>query len=441
MDTEGPVFRPGDPAYDDERTGYQLRSPHAPDLVVGVTGTADVVAAVRHAAAHGLPFAVQSSGHGLAAPLTTGVLISTRRMRGVRVDPRTRTAWVAAGASNQDVLDAAAPHGLAPLLGSSPGVGAVSYTLGGGVGLLARPHGWAADRARRFELVTPDGELHDVDADSDPELFWALRGAGGGLGVVTGMEVELVELDVLTGGGIYVDAGANPGVVDAWREWTGAVPEATTSAIAVLPFPDVPAVPEGLRGRHVAQLQISHAGPVAEADAVLAPLRELAGILRDTVREVPVAEMAGVFEEPDRPHAYRSATALLPDLTGGDAAHLLASAGPAAPAMTVVSIRHLGGALSRPPAAEAAIAHRDAAYSITALSPLEPGAEDTVRRLHRDVLAPFAGRSRGRLLNFGYGPSDDATVAEAFPGTTRARLAALRTRHDPAGLLRPNHTP
>jgi FAD/FMN-containing dehydrogenase len=136
--TRGPVYRPGDDGYDEERTGYQLLDPHRPQVIVAAAGAQDVRTAVEYAAEHRIPLAVQATGHGLRAA-TEGVLISTRRMTEVTVDPSARTAWVAAGATWAHVIAAAAPHGLAPLSGSFPGVGAVSYTLGGGLGLLARP--------------------------------------------------------------------------------------------------------------------------------------------------------------------------------------------------------------------------------------------------------------------------------------------------------------
>ncbi|GGV38381.1 hypothetical protein GCM10010182_73320 [Actinomadura cremea] len=155
-------------------------------------------------------------------------------MSGVRVDPRARVAWV----------EAAAPHGLAPLSGGFPGVGAVSYTLGGGVGLLARRYGFAADHVRRFDLVTLDARLRRVTADSDPDLFWALRGGGGNFGVVTGMEVDLFPVARVYGGNLSFDVGLVPGVLEAWRGWTGTVPEEMTSAVTILTYPDLPMLPE-----------------------------------------------------------------------------------------------------------------------------------------------------------------------------------------------------
>jgi len=181
------LFTPTDPGYDEARTGYQRFAKHEPALIVAATSAQDVVDAV----ARGERVAVQSSGHGLTTPLKGGVLITTRGLAGVHVNPDAGTAYIEAGASWQQVIDATAPHGLAPLSGSAPGVGAISYTLGGGVGLMARRYGFAADHVRRIDVVTADGQLRTV---TDGPLFWALRGGGGNFGVVVGLEIALKPL-------------------------------------------------------------------------------------------------------------------------------------------------------------------------------------------------------------------------------------------------------
>ncbi len=428
---------PADPGFDDVLTGFQRAGRHRPDRVVVARSADDVRAAVVHAAAHRLPVAVQSGGHGQGRLLDGGVLISTRELTGVRVDPATRTARLAAGASWQHVIDAAAEHGLAPLSGSAPGVGAVSYTLGGGVGLLARRHGFAADHVRRIDLVTVDGALREVTASSDPELFTVLRGGGAGLGVVVAMEIDLVEVTTILGGGLYLDLRAAPDVLEGWRRWTTTVPEEMTSAVAMLVVPDLPVVPAELRGRHVAQVQLAWSGDPAEGRRVLAPLRRLGPVLRDTVREIPYTESASVFDEPDRPHAYRSENRLLRELDPAALAGITRAAGPSAGTMCVVGIRHLGGALARPPATPNVVGHRDAAYSLMVLSPIEDDL-DAVVDLHRRLIAPFLPAALGRSLNFSYGALTPAEVREAFDPGVADRIAAVAAALDPAGLLRAN---
>ncbi|QWF78639.1 FAD-binding oxidoreductase [Amycolatopsis sp. CA-230715] len=435
----GSVTRPGDHGYDEERTGFQLLDPHQPEVLVGAESADDVRTAVEFAAARGSRVAVQATGHGQNRALDGGVLISTRRMSGVEVDPAARTAWIEAGATWHQVIEATAPHGLAPLSGSFPGVGAVSYTLGGGVGLLARKYGFAADHVRRIDLVTADGKLREVTGASDPDLFWALRGGGGNFGVVTGMEIDLVPVSRIYGGGLFFDADEVPEILAGWHRWTRDLPDEMTAAVAMLPFPDLPMVPEPLRGKHIAQVQIAYAGSPEDGERLLEPVRALGPTVRDTVREVPFTESGAVFDEPDRPHAYRSANLLVRDLDPDLLTTLTKAAGPSAPVMCVVGLRHLGGALARSPKIPNAVGHRDAGYSLSVLSPVEPGERESVRALHRDLLAPWSANAMGRSLNFTFDELGGAEIAAAFaPGDYR-RLTEIRARHDPRAMFHVNH--
>lgn len=431
----GPVLTPGTEGFDEETTGYQLNRPHRPAIVAGVTSTQDVIDVVNQTDGK---IAVQFSGHGRGDGLDGGVLISTRRMSGVRVDPQARTAWVEAGASWQQVMDAAAPHGLAPLSGSSPGVGAVSYTLGGGIGLLARRYGFASDHVRRFELVTTDGRLHDITAESDPDLFWALRGGGGSFGIVTGMEIGLVPVTGLYGGGLYFDLAQVPDVLEAWRDWTRTVPEEMTSAVSVLCYPDLPVFPEHLRGKHVAQFQIAYAGSAADGDRLLAPLRQLGPVLADKIRELPYVESGKVFDEPQQPHAYRTEHRLLNELDSHALAKVVSLAGPSAPVFSVIVLRHLGGALARQPEIPSAVAHRDAAYSLHVLSIVDND-EQEARALLGEAIGLFSGQEVGRLLNSSFGPMTEEAVRAAFAPADWPRLTALKAKVDPGRRLHVNH--
>lgn len=160
------IFRPGEHAYDEERTGLNRAVESCPACVVGAVGEQDVAAAVRMAVAQGRAVGVMATGHSPSVAADGAVLINTGRMNGVEVNPRTRSAWVEAGTRWRQVVERAAPHGLAPLNGSSPNVGAVGYTTGGGVGLLGRRFGFAADHVRRLRMVTADGRLREVSPGS-----------------------------------------------------------------------------------------------------------------------------------------------------------------------------------------------------------------------------------------------------------------------------------
>lgn len=423
------------PGYDEERLGFQRRDPHRPAHIVGATSTDDVQRAIRYAREHQLEVAVKASGHGHGTPLDGGLLITTSRLDRVTVDPQKQTAWVQAGATWQQVIEAAAPHGLAPLSGSFPGVTAVPYTLGGGLGLMARRYGFAADHVLRIEVVTPDGELRN--AEDDPELFWALRGGGGNFGVVTAMEISLFPVPTLYGGSLYYDLTATPGVLEAWREWTQTVPDSVTSAVAVLALPDIQQIPAAIRGKHIAQIQFSLIPETEKNEAVLVRrLRDKLGEpLIDTVGDLPFAESGKIFDEPARPDAFSSRNVLLSGLDPEALATLPSLAGPGAPAMCIVGIRHLGGALATSPATENAIGHRDAQYSLTVLS---PGDKD-LRDVHDAILARWSKDVVGRSLNFSMGPLTEQELGEAFDPADYERLQKLRARYDADELLLPNH--
>lgn len=205
-DILGPVLRPTDDGYADEVTGFNLSARHIPDVVVGATTPGDIVAAMRWAAATDTPVAVQGTGHGANFPIDNGLLINTSRMTDVQINPTQRTATIAAGAKWRHVLDAAAPYGLAALNGSSTDAGVIGYTLGGGLPILGRAYGYASDLVRSFHVVTPDGTLRETDATHEPELFWALRGGKGNVGVVTSLVTDLIPLTRILGGGIYCAA-------------------------------------------------------------------------------------------------------------------------------------------------------------------------------------------------------------------------------------------
>lgn len=437
---EGPLLRPGDDGYDRERAGFQRALEQRPAVIVGAAGAEDVRLAVELAAAHGLPVAVQATGHGLVNPCEGGVLISTGRMTSVRVDPAARTARFEAGATSEQVVQAAAPYGLAPPSGSAPHVGAVSYTLGGGLGLLARRYGFAADHVRAIDVVTPDGRRRHVTAASDPELFWALRGGRDNFGVATAVEIGLLPVERLYGGGLYFAAEHAADAMRAWIEWTATVPEELTSSVGLVPYPDVPALPEPLRGRFVAHLRVAYLGDPADGERLVAPLRAVGPRLIDRLGELPYTESGSIHNDPTFPDAYDGSNVLLSGLDASLPGTVLELVGPDAPVPCVTELRHLGGALARPPAVPSAVGHRDAPAIARVLSPLGGADLDTVRGVHErffDALRPW---TVGRSLNFIYGHNGTVEqVREAYdPGDYR-RLRELKAVHDSANLFRCNH--
>ncbi len=437
----GPVFMPNDEGYDAERGGFQTAQQHRPDLIVGATGAADVRAAVEFAAIRGLPVAVQGTGHALLSVAAEGgVLITTHRMSGVRVDAEARTAWLEAGVRWEQVIHEAAPHGLTPLSGSAPHVGAVSYTLGGGLGLLSRRYGYAADHVRRIDVVTADGQLRHITAHSDPDLFWALRGGRDNFGVVTGLGIDLFPVARLYGGGLFFDTELVADVLDAYRHWTTTVPDELTSSVALIPFPDIPQVPEPLRGRFVAHVRIAYAGDAEAAKRLVAPLRAVGSRLMDTLEEMPYTAAGSIYNDPTNPHAYSADNAMLRELDASALRAVLELAGPDAPVPCIVQLRHLGGALARPPAIANSVGHRDAQYLLIVLSPLDGFDISTVRLVHQGLIEALAPWTTGRCLNYMYGEKSSAEqVRTAYDPDDYRRLAELKAVYDPTNIFRLNH--
>jgi FAD/FMN-containing dehydrogenase len=411
------VIAPEDAGWDAARAAWQLLADQHPALIVPAADAGDVVEAVRYARERGLRVAAQGTGHGAAAlgSVTETMLIRTTRMNDVAVDPAQRTARAGAGARWSDVIAAAAPHGLTGLHDFSAGVGVAGYVLGGGLGWLARRYGLASDHVRSFEVVTADGERRHVDSRAEPDLFWALRGGGGAGVIVTSIELELVALrEAYAGVQLWPMARAGE-VAHAYRGWIRTVPDTLTSSLRLMHFPPLPALPETLRGRALAQLTLAFLGEPHDGDALLAPLRALAPEI-DHVGVVPAAALGEIAGDPVDPLPDRSHSRLLASLTPDAIDTLVAVADPA---VTVVEVRHLGGALRHPAEAGAAGA-LDAealvfASGVPATLEQELALDNTFAAL--DALGPVADRDT--LLSFA-GPGDDT-----LPAPSADRLRAI----------------
>ncbi|MFE6287986.1 FAD-binding oxidoreductase [Streptomyces sp. NPDC057877] len=440
----GPVLRPTDEGYDAEVRGFNLAVRHSPDVVVGATGEDDIVTALRWAAATGTPVAVQSTGHGANSPVDSGLLISTARMADVRVDAGTRTATIAAGAKWRDVLEAADPYGLSALTGTSTDVGAVGYTVGGGLPVLGRAYGYAADLTRSFRVVTPDGVLHTASATEAPELFWALRGGKGNVGVVTALTTDLIPVPRLLGGGIHCTGEHADTLLSAWTAWTETVPDPMCSAFHMLRLPPIPEIPEPLSGGFWARVAVAWPGDPAEGQELLAPLRSSAPVEVDTVAEMACTAIDFIHMEPRDPLPARESCALLRALPREAQTAFLHECGPSAPPdypLLMVGIRHMGAALSRPPATPDAICARDARFLLEAVSVIPTpeataAAEQATASLHRAVAPYGTGRT---MVNIHGRPGDAKDRARAWTPETYARLREAKTTYDPSNLLRFGH--
>jgi FAD/FMN-containing dehydrogenase len=435
----GEIVTPSDAEWDVARQAWNLAVDQRPAIVALPETDQDVVEVVRYARANGLQVAPQGTGHNAhpLGDLANTVLLKMHRMTGVEVDPETRVARVRAGAVWIDVVSAAAPHGLASLAGSSPDVGVIGYTLGGGLSWLARRYGLGANRMLAAEVVTAEGEHIRVDRSHYPELFWALRGGGGSFAAVTSIEIELFPIPEVHAGILFFGIERASEVLHAWRDWVEDVPETVTSVGRLLRVPPLPEIPEPVRGRSFVVVETISLDGQAAADARLAPLRAL-GPEMDTHATVPVEALSHLHMDPDHPVPGEGDHRLVDiDHAGIDA--LLEVAGPQAETMLLsVELRHLGGAVGRATPDSGALASLDAQFAMfgvgmTMNEAMHAGVKADLARL-MDATAPWDAGSA--YLNFVEKREDSSRF---FPEGAYDRLRAIKAQYDPEDTFRSNH--
>jgi len=426
-DLAGRLLLPGDDGFEAASTPWNLAVRQPVAAVVEATDADDVAATVRHARAAGLAVAAQSTGHGASGDVAGTILLRTRALDGVEVDPAGRTARVGAGASWGAVQTAAAPHGLTTLLGSAPGVGAVGYTLGGGLGWFSRAHGLAADHVRSFDVVDARGERATVTAASDPELFWALRGGGGDLAVVTSMEIDLVEVPAFSGGKVVWPATHAGDVLDAFRGVTATAPPELSLWLSRVEAPGGPAV---------VVLHAAYLGDARAARELLAPFAAVPGTLGPdvdaAVGPVALADVGDITSDPTDPAAGRSRAELLRGIDDAAVARLFTS--PVAP-LLMLQLRHLGGALADPGAGAGALGAIAEPYLLYAFGlAFEPGLAAAVGHRLEALPAELAATAALRKPATFLAPGESA--AAAYDDAALARLRELKRARDPQGTVR-----
>jgi hypothetical protein len=435
------ITTPGDPGWDEARKAWNLAVDQRPAAVATPETAQDVAAAVRFARERGWRVAAQGTGHNAApmGPLADTLLIKTRAMRRVSIDPAAMTAWTEAGVVWQEVAEAAAKHGLAALAGSSPDVGVVGYTLGGGLSWLGRAYGLSANNVEAFEVVLADGRQVRADASSEPDLFWALRGGGGSFGIVTAVQLRLFPIAEVYAGLLWWPADAGAQVLQAWRQLTqSGLPDQFTTTARLMNFPPIPDIPEHLRGQSFAIIDVIHLGPPAEADSLLAPLRALRPVT-DTIDTIGVEALGHLHMDPENPVPANGDGLLLDSLPARAIDQVLDAAGPGtASPLLAVEVRHLGGELRRARPQSGALAAVDADYLIfgggLAPTPAMASAISTRVAEVKSALAPWAASQM--YLNFAETSRDPASF---WSPPAYDRLRRIKAAVDPGNMIRANH--
>jgi hypothetical protein len=437
------VHVPGSARYDELRMPWNVAVDQRPAAVAAPTTPEEVSAVVRAAAELGLRIAPQSSGHGAAmatvAGLNDAVLLRTTGLTGVTIDPSTQTARIGSGAIWDDVVTAAATHGLAALHGSSPDVSVVGFALGGGIGWYGRKHGIATNSITAVDLVTADGSYVRADATQNTDLFWALRGGGGNFGVVTALEMRLFPIADAVGGFMLWDITAAEPVLRRWVDWARTAPDEVTTAFRIMRFPVMDELPPFLNGRNIVCIDGGVLGDDQSAATLLAPLRELQPEM-DTFARVPTPALARIHMDPEEPSPFAGGTVMLNDLDDDAMALFLDMFGPDATTnLMAAEIRQLGGAFGRPAADSGALSHLEGQFLLffVGITPTPEITAATVAACGEAVLAFTPWSSGAAYLNFADGGAVDPKVG--YGEDAWLRLQQLRTQYDPNGVFIANH--
>jgi FAD/FMN-containing dehydrogenase len=437
----GRIATPTDADWDEARLAWNLVADQRPEAVAFVESAEDIAKVVRFADKNDLRVSGQGTGHGAVAvgSLEGTILIKTERMRGVEVDPDTQTARVEAGVLVLELSEAAGRHGLSSLPGSSPDVGVTGYSLGGGLSWLGRRYGFACNRVRAIELVTADGEQRTVDSENDPDLFWALRGGGGGYAIVAALQLDLVPIADIYAGALVFPAEVGAEAVRTYRDWAAGVSDDVTSVVRFITPPPIPDVPEPIRGRPLLTIDGACIGDQANGEATIAPLREIGETIMDTFGQIPAEGLCRIHMDPENPVPGIGHHQVLRDLPDDAIDAFAALAGPEAQSpLLLTELRHVGGALGREDESGGALSHLDAGYLMFGIGmPMTPELGQAIgAHLDRfdEAMQPWA--AEGGYFNFAERPCDTDAI---LPPETCARLADVKRRYDPDNMIVANH--
>jgi FAD binding domain len=440
LSIRGRIATSSDSDWDEARQAWNLAADQRPEAVALVESADDVSKVIGFARENGLKVAGQGTGHGAMAlgSLDGVILVKTERMRDIAIEGE--KARVEAGGLAEDVAEAAIGQGMSSMPGTSPNVGVTGYTLGGGLSWLGRKYGWACNRVSAIELVPADGEPRTVDAASDPDLFWALRGGGGGYAIVTALHLELLPISEAYAGSLLLPAELTHDALHVYREWASRVPEEVASMVRMMNLPPLPDVPEVIRGKKFLQIAATCIGSREEGETAIGPLRKIGEPLMDTVDQIPATGLTRIAMDPEPPVPGVGHHGVLSELTDEAIDAFYEAAGPESDSpLLFAELRHLGGALSRPAENGGALDKLDAEFVMLSLGMLmDPAMRDPIDgQLDKlvDAMKPWA--AAGGYFNYAERPSG---VEAILPAETCQRLAHVKRSWDPEDLIRANHS-
>ncbi len=434
---KGAVITPNDPDYDEKRKLFYGGIDARPGAVVRVANATDVAAVLEFAVESGVDFTVRSGGHSVAGHSTTdgGIVIDVRDLGHITIDSASRTAWVGSGATAREVSIAAGQHGLGVSFGDTGSVGVGGIALGGGVGFLLRKYGLTIDSLLAAQIVTADGQILDIDQETHPDLFWAIRGGGGNFGVVTRFKLALNPVDPFVGGILILPA--TPDVIEGFVSMSQSAPENLTTIANVMSAPPMPFLPADVVGKTIVMGLLAWAGDADEGTKTMDGFRGLGEPLFDAVDVMPYSGMYPPEDEDYSPTAT-ARTGFSDEITPSQVKTFMEAIDGSDAPMSAVQIRALGGAMARVPEQATAFAHRDRKFMVNVASFYEgqearPTRETWVQDLANVMMEGDPSGYIGFLEDEGI-----HRVRAAYPGGTWDRLREVKAKYDPQNIFSHN---
>lgn len=434
-----PVFTEHSPEYATARKVQAANVDAHPYAIVQAATAEDVAATVDFARELGFALAVRSGGHSLAhyGMIDDAIVIDLSKMKRIAVDPATGIAKVQAGATSGDIVAAAQPHGLALTTGDTASVGIGGLATGGGLGFLARKHGLTIDSLLSAEVVLADGRIVTASRYQHPSLFWAIRGGGGNVGIVTEFTFQLARVETVLGGALILPATRE--VIRAYLEYTASAPDGLTALGNIMHAPPLPFIPENRVGEIVLVILAVWTGSIDQGEQAIAPLRALAEPLADLIHPMPYGDIFELTAHQNMPHSTSVRQMFASDLSDRAIDEMLAAVACSSSPFGLVHLRALGGALDTVAPDATAYAHRKSAYFVAIINIwLDPTEDPAPHQAWTARLwEKIRGEGEGAYVNF-LEREGDARIHEAYPGDTYERLVAIKTAYDPQNLFQFN---
>jgi FAD/FMN-containing dehydrogenase len=434
---EGRVIQPGDDGYDEARAVFYGGIDKHPAAIARVANDDDIRRVVEAARGSGSELAVRCGGHSLTGSSSSdgGIVLDLRDMNSIDIDDERTTAWADGGLTAAEYTHTLGAEGLATGFGDTGSVGVGGITLGGGVGFLVRKYGLTIDNLLAADIVTADAEVHRVDAENEPDLFWAIRGGGGNFGVAARFRFRLQPVDRVIGGMLFLPATAE--VVEGFMQLAADAPDELSTIANVMTAPPMPFLPADLHGTPIVMAFIVYAGDVDAGERAVAPFKALATPLADMVRPISYPEMYPPDPEMPKMLAYGH-NGFVDELGSADYTEILERLQEPVAQMQAVQLRTLGGASATVPDDATAYAHRARKIMVNVGAVFaSPDAAAGARAWVHSVADRIHGDDRTAYVNF-LGDEGPERVRQAYPGATWDRLRGIKRRYDPDNFFRMN---